>query len=66
MAASWDRLTQLPKFVLLQHQVCILGLPWEYTAKDVRALLEGAGHVDKVQVLYRPDGKSEVGGQGSD
>lgn len=38
----------------------MLGLPWEYTNKDVRSLLEGAGHVESVQVLYRLDGKSEV------
>ncbi len=41
-------------------QVCVLGLPWEYSARDVRALLEGAGHVERVEVLYRNDGKSEV------
>lgn len=49
----------------------MLGLPWEYTAADVRALIEAAADadgappadagVDNVEVAYREDGKSEVG-----
>jgi hypothetical protein len=51
-------------------QVAVLGLPWEYTAADVRALIEAAAEadgaqaneagVDAVEVAYREDGKSEV------
>jgi len=49
----------------------VLGLPWEYTAADVRALIEAAAEADgtraaeagveAVEVAYRDDGKSEVG-----
>lgn len=49
----------------------MLGLPWEYTSSDVRALLEAAAEADgaapadagveHVEVAYRDDGKSEVG-----
>lgn len=49
----------------------MLGLPWEYTAADVCALLEAAAEADnappndagveRVEVAYRDDGKSEVG-----
>jgi hypothetical protein len=48
----------------------VLGLPWEYTAADVRALIEAASEADgapaadagveAVDVAYREDGKSEV------
>jgi hypothetical protein len=48
----------------------VLGLPWEYTAADVRALIEAAAEADgaqaneagveAVEVAYREDGKSEV------
>lgn len=48
----------------------MLGLPWEYTAADVRALIEAAAEADgatasdagveAVEVAYREDGKSEV------
>jgi uncharacterized membrane protein YgcG len=51
--------------------VAVLGLPWEYTSADVRALLEAAAEADgsapsdagveHVEVAYRDDGKSEVG-----
>jgi hypothetical protein len=51
-------------------QVAVLGLPWEYTSADVRALLEAAAEADgaapaeagveHVEVAYRDDGKSEV------
>lgn len=58
--------------------VAILGLPWEYTSADARALLDAAAVeedgaaeggvsggegscVEKVEVAYREDGKSEVG-----
>jgi hypothetical protein len=50
----------------------VLGLPWEYTGADVRALLEAAAEsdgappadagVEHVEVAYRDDGKSEVRG----
>ncbi|WIA42620.1 hypothetical protein OEZ86_008593 [Tetradesmus obliquus] len=50
-------------------QVAVLGLPWEYTAADVRALIEAAAEADgataaetgveAVEVAYREDGKSE-------
>eukprot|EP00775_Hariotina_reticulata_P008114 gene8114-8308_t len=50
-------------------QVAVLGLPWEYTAADVRALIEAAAEADgdsaadagveAVEVAYRDDGKSE-------
>lgn len=57
--------------MLLDHvQVAVLGLPWEYTSADVRALLEAAAEADgaapaeagveHVEVAYRDDGKSEV------
>lgn len=52
-------------------QIAVLGLPWEYTSADVRALLEAAAEaegrsaadagVEYVEVAYRDDGKSEVG-----
>lgn len=55
-------------------QVAVLGLPWEYTHADVRALLEAAAEaegtqpseagVQHVEVAYREDGKSEVGAWG--
>ncbi|KAF6262589.1 hypothetical protein COO60DRAFT_598684 [Scenedesmus sp. NREL 46B-D3] len=48
-------------------QVAVLGLPWEYTAADVRALIEAAAEADgaqaseagveAVEVAYREDGK---------
>lgn len=51
----------------------MLGLPWEYTSADVRALLEAAAEADgaapaeagveHVEVAYRDDGKSEVRAQ---
>lgn len=51
-------------------QVAVLGLPWEYTSGDVRALLETAAEAaglapeeagaETVAVAYREDGKSEV------
>jgi hypothetical protein len=51
-------------------QVAVLGLPWEYTAAYVRALIEAAAEADgaqaseagveAVEVAYREDGKSEV------
>jgi hypothetical protein len=54
--------------------VAVLGLPWEYTAADVRALIEAAAEADgapaadagveAVEVAYRDNGKSEVGGFG--
>ncbi|KAF8056254.1 hypothetical protein HT031_006442 [Scenedesmus sp. PABB004] len=50
-------------------QVAVLGLPWEYTKDDVRALIEAAAEaegqppaeagVEAVEVAYRDDGKSE-------
>jgi hypothetical protein len=56
---------------VLWLQVAVLGLPWEYTAADVRALIEAAAEADgtraaeagveAVEVAYRDDGKSEVG-----
>jgi hypothetical protein len=56
---------------LFTLQVAVLGLPWEYTDADVCALLEAAAEADnappndagveRVEVVYRDDGKSEVG-----
>lgn len=48
----------------------VLGLPWEYTASDVRHLMQAAVEaempdadncIQTVEVAYRDDGKSEVG-----
>ena len=60
----------LPLLLLsLISQVEVLGLPWEYTAADVRALIQASVEaeapamdncVQAVEVAYREDGKSEV------
>jgi hypothetical protein len=51
----------------------VLGLPWEYTAGDVRGLIQAAVEgevpgigpaINSVEVVYREDGKSEVRGRG--
>lgn len=56
-----------------RRQVEVLGLPWEYTAGDVRGLIQAAVEgevpgigpaINSVEVVYREDGKSEVRGRG--
>lgn len=49
-------------------QVCIQGIPWKFTWKELKELVEECGEVERADVMTSQDGRSKVrldgGGQG--
>eukprot|EP00878_Enallax_costatus_P045574 GHUV01054989.1.p1 GENE.GHUV01054989.1~~GHUV01054989.1.p1 ORF type:complete len:127 (-),score=38.28 GHUV01054989.1:73-453(-) len=41
-------------------QVCVQGIPWKYTWKELKELLAECGEVDRADVMTAPDGRSKV------
>jgi hypothetical protein len=42
------------------HQVCVQGIPWAYTNKELGELLAECGEVERADVMLSPDGRSKV------
>eukprot|EP00878_Enallax_costatus_P026959 GHUV01028975.1.p1 GENE.GHUV01028975.1~~GHUV01028975.1.p1 ORF type:complete len:138 (-),score=37.01 GHUV01028975.1:660-1073(-) len=40
-------------------QVCVQGIPWKYTWKELKELLAECGEVDRADVMTAPDGRSK-------
>lgn len=43
-----------------QTQVCVQGIPWKYTWKELKELLAECGEVERADVMTAPDGRSKV------
>lgn len=41
-------------------QVCVQGIPWKYTWKELKELLAECGEVERSDVMTSPDGRSKV------
>jgi RNA recognition motif-containing protein len=41
-------------------QVCVQGIPWKYTWKELKELLAECGEVERADVMTAPDGRSKV------
>jgi RNA recognition motif-containing protein len=41
-------------------QVCVQGIPWKYTWKELKELLAECGEVERADVMSAPDGRSKV------
>ncbi len=50
-----------PAVLLLLPQVCVQGIPWKYTWKELKDLLAECGEVERADVMTAPDGRSKVG-----
>jgi RNA recognition motif-containing protein len=50
----------MPCSLLLPPQVCVQGIPWKYTWKELKELLAECGEVERADVMSAPDGRSKV------
>jgi RNA recognition motif-containing protein len=41
--------------------VCVQGIPWKFTWKELKDLFAEIGEVERADVMYSPDGRSKVG-----
>lgn len=53
-------MTSAVRVTLLLPQVCVQGIPWKYTWKELKELLAECGEVERADVMAAPDGRSKV------
>lgn len=46
---------------MLLSQVCVQGIPWKYTWKELKDMFTECGEVERADVMTAPDGRSKVG-----
>jgi RNA recognition motif-containing protein len=40
-------------------QICVQGIPWKYTWKELKDLFAEIGEVERADVMFAPDGRSK-------
>jgi RNA recognition motif-containing protein len=41
-------------------QICVQGIPWKYTWKELKDMFAELGEVAHADVMFSPDGRSKV------
>lgn len=45
---------------LVHTQICVQGIPWKYTWKELKDLFTESGEVERADVMTAPDGRSKA------